>query len=137
MVIPRYVIILTLFLVIYLPLPLISTTLSYPLIDSGDTNATTEDRFQIKQIYPTKHNGREWYIDMNDPRSDGLFFITSDKNITRQVGKDISWHVNHTSIRMSVDSPPAMQPWKNVEITGYVKIVSAVNNSNTEGLEAK
>ena len=134
--VPRYIIIITLFLVIYLLLNLISTCLSYSSIDSRDTNATTDDRLQIKQIYPTKHNGREWYIDMNDPRSDGLFFITSNKNITRQVDKDISWHVNHTSIRMNVDTIPTLQPWKNVEITGYVKIVSAHNNSNTERLEA-
>lgn len=74
-------------------------------------------------------------VDMNDPRSDGLFFITSDKNITKQVDKDVSWHVNHTSIRLNVDTPSGLQPWKNVEITGYVKIVSAVNNSNTDELE--
>ena len=122
-------------IVVYLLLPLLSASLSHSSIDSRNTNATSDDRFQIRQIYPTKSDGREWYIDMNDPRSDGLFFITSDKNITKQVDKDVSWHVNHTSIRLNVDTPSGLQPWKNVEITGYVKIVSAVNNSNTDELE--
>jgi hypothetical protein len=71
---------------------------------------------------------------MNDPRSDGLFFITSGKNITKQVDKAISWHVNNTSIRMNVDTPSGLQPWKNVEITGYVKIVSSVNDGNTDNV---
>lgn len=122
-------------IVVYLLLPLLSASLSHSSIDSRNANATSDDRFQIRQIYPTKPDGREWYIDMNDPRSDGLFFITSDKNITKQVDKDVSWHVNHTSIRLNVDTPSGLQPWKNVEITGYVKIVSAVNNSNTDELE--
>ena len=72
---------------------------------------------------------------MDDPRSDGLFFITSYKNITKQVNKVASWHVNETSIRMNVDTPSGLQPWKNVEITGYVKIVFAVKNSNTDDVK--
>lgn len=102
------------------------------IIDNRKADAINDDRFQIRQIYPTKPEGREWYIDMNDPRSDGLFFIVSDKNITKQVDEAVSWHVNSTSIRMNVDTTSGLQPWKNVEITGYVKIVSSVNDSNTD-----
>jgi ABC-type transport system involved in multi-copper enzyme maturation permease subunit len=41
------------------------------------------DKFGIKEIYPTKPGGREWFLDADDPRSDGLFYITSNKNITK------------------------------------------------------
>ena len=29
--------------------------------------------FKVKEIYPTKPGGREWFIDMNNPTSDGIF----------------------------------------------------------------
>ncbi|HEU4824312.1 MAG TPA: hypothetical protein VFS97_12870, partial [Nitrososphaeraceae archaeon] len=51
---------------------------------SLSSSSAENDIFGIKKIYPTKSGGREWFIDMNDPRSDGIFFITSDRNITRQ-----------------------------------------------------
>jgi hypothetical protein len=114
---------------------MINTSFSSLAIDSRNNNTATDDRFQIKQIYPTKPNGREWFIDMDDPRSDGLFFITSDKNITKQEDEDGSWRVNDTGIRMNIDSPLGLESWKNVEITGYVRIVSAINNSNTDNGE--
>ena len=28
-----------------------------------------EDKFGIKEIYPTKPKGREWYLNLEDPRS--------------------------------------------------------------------
>lgn len=100
--------------------------------ETRKTIATTDEQTQTKHIYPTKPEGREWYIDMENPRSDGLFFITSNKNISKQVENQdhVSWHIDDSSIRMNVDTPPSAQPWKNVEITGYVKIVSATNISN-------
>jgi hypothetical protein len=36
---------------------------------------------------------------------------------------------------MNVDTSPGLQQWKNVEITGYVKIVSAINDSNIDAIE--
>jgi hypothetical protein len=131
--VPSYWPISVIILVIHLPL--ISAGFPTLSIDNRNSNSTTEDRSQIKQIYPTKPNGREWFIDMDNPRSDGLFFITSDKNITKQEDEDESWRVNDTSIRINVDSPPGLQQWKNVEITGYVKIVSAINDSNIDDIE--
>jgi hypothetical protein len=121
--------------ILIIQLPIINTSFSSLSIDSRNSNTATDDRFQIKQIYPTKPNGREWFIDMDDPRSDGLFFITSDKNITKQEDEEGSWRVNDTGIRMNIDSPFGLEPWKNVEITGYVRIVSAINNSNADNGE--
>ena len=88
------------------------------------------DKFGIKEIYSTKPGGREWFLDVDDPRSDGLFYITSNKNITRQ--NDDSWLINSSEVRMNVDTPPGVAQWKNVEITGYVRIVSAINDSETD-----
>src|SRR5262245_38764451 len=94
---------------------------------SGITSDNVEptDHFGIREIYPTVPGGREWFINMDNPRSDGLFYITSDKNITRQ--HDSSWLANSTEVRMNVDTPMGSKPWKNVEITGYAKILSVIN----------
>jgi|SRR5215208_583947 len=89
------------------------------------------DKFEIKEIYPTKPGGREWFLNSEDPRSDGLFYITSDKNITRQ--GDGSWLINSSEVRMNVDTPLGAPEWKNVEITGYAKILSVIDpNKETD-----
>src|SRR5919205_4524682 len=82
---------------------------------SLSSSSAENDIFGIKKIYPTKSGGREWFMDMNDPRSDGIFFITSDRNITRQ--EDGSWRVNNTNVRLNVDTLANMVPWRDVEIT--------------------
>src|SRR6476660_8975561 len=33
------------------------------------------DKFGIKEIYPTMQGGREWYINMSNPRNDNIFSI--------------------------------------------------------------
>lgn len=129
--IPRYRCIIVIILVIHSPL--VSPVFSSSFIDSSNTDAIN-DKFGIKQIYPTKPNGREWFIDMDYPRSDGLFFITSDRNITKQE-KENSWRVNDTSIRINVDTPSGQQQWKNVEITAYVKMASAINDSKLDNAD--
>ncbi len=97
---------------------------------SSHSGPHANDIFGIKKIYPTKDGGREWFIDMNDPRSDGIFFITSNPNITRQ--EDGSWRINKTNVRLNIDTPRNTEPWRDVEITGYAKILGKVpidNNS--------
>ena len=91
-----------------------------------------EDIFGINEIYPTKPGGREWFLNSDDPRFDGIFFITSDKNITRQ--SDGSWLINSSEVRMNVDTPPGTQEWKNVEITGYAKILSVIDSNKETDL---
>jgi hypothetical protein len=104
------------------PSPSVDTTPSSQSSSSSDS--ATNDIFGIKKMYPTASGGREWFINMNDPRSDGIFFITSDQNITQQ--EDGSWRINNTNVRLNIDTPPNAQPWKNVEITGYARIVDKV-----------
>ena len=99
---------------------------------SNDNSERVVDIFGTKEIYPTKLGGGEWFLNSDDPRSDGIFFITSDKNITRQ--SDGSWLINSSEVRMNVDTPPGTPEWKNVEITGYAKILSVIDSNKETDL---
>ncbi|MDF2767267.1 MAG: hypothetical protein K0S91_102 [Nitrososphaeraceae archaeon] len=101
-------------------------------IDDYDNNNTT-DKFGIKKMYPTSEGGREWYIDTINPKSDGIFSITDNYNITKQT--DGSWRIDVPMVRMNVITPPGAEPWKNIEITGYAKVVSISSPNNTTALD--
>src|SRR5215208_4865374 len=90
----------------------------------------TIDKFGIKKMYPTTQGGREWFIDMINPKSDGIFSITSNYNITKQ--RDASWRIDAPMVRMNIDTLPGVEPWKNIEITGYAKVVSKSSSNNTD-----
>ena len=100
-----------------LSLPLISTSKKF-------------DKFGIMEIYPTKAGGREWFINMENPTSDGIF--NPQSNLSRQ--QDGSWRITgklttgkfYDEVRMNVNTPTGAQNWKNVEITGYAKVDSIV-----------
>jgi hypothetical protein len=77
---------------------------------SNDNSERVVDIFGINGIYPNRPGGREWFLNSDDPRSDGIFFMTSDKNITRQ--SDGSWLINSSEVRMNVDTPPGTPEWK-------------------------
>jgi hypothetical protein len=85
------------------------------------------DLFGIDKIYPTKEGGREWYLDMENPFSDDLFSSTIDRNITRQ--EDGSWHIDWPAVRLHVGTPSNTEVWKNVEITGYAKVIESISSS--------
>jgi hypothetical protein len=83
------------------------------------------DNFAIKEIYPTRVGGREWYVNMHNPINDSIFSIGSDQSITKQ--NDSSWRITNPEVRMNVTTPHNSKQWKNVEITGYVKVISIKN----------
>jgi hypothetical protein len=97
-------------------------------IDDYDNNNTT-DKFGIKKMYPTSEGGMEWYIDTINPKNDGIFSITDNYNITKQT--DGSWRIDVPMVRMNVITPSGAEPWKNIEITGYAKVVSMSSPNNT------
>ena len=82
------------------------------------------------EIYPTKAGGREWFINMENPTSDGIF--NPQSNLSRQ--QDGSWRITgklttgkfYDEVRMNVNTPTGAQKWKNVEITRYAKVDSIV-----------
>jgi hypothetical protein len=104
------------------------------------------DKFGIKEIYPTKKGAREWYINMANPRNDPIFSTGFNQTIIKQNGSSTSsnegrgnnngsssnsnistsssWRITNPQVRMHVDTPPGSVQWKNVEITGYVKVNS-------------
>jgi hypothetical protein len=81
------------------------------------------DEFGTLQIYPTVHGGREWFINMQDPSDDEVVTIGSDITLDRQ--SNDSWRVNSSEVRIRVDTPLGQEEWKNVEMTGYVKMISS------------
>jgi len=107
------------------------------------------DKFGVTEIYPTKPNGgREWYINMNSPLTDNSFSLSGGPektnsslanatSINGQIKKqtDGSYQVYGVrkpgkydfSVRMNVNTSDNKQ-WKNVEMTGYVKVISAASN---------
>lgn len=87
-------------------------------------SASDVDRFGVKEIYPTKPGGREWFLNATDPR-DG--FVISPAAASLFDGPGDSWQIGretsiaNTGLRMYVISPDG---WRNVEMTGYVKLRS-------------
>jgi hypothetical protein len=95
---------------------------------------TMSDIFGILEIYPTKPGGREWFIDMDNPTGDPGFRPGS--NITRQ--SDGSWQISgrldngkYGEVRMEILRLPGSEEWKNVEMTGYAKIVPTMNSNDS------
>ena len=91
-------------------------------------NTTTPiDKFGIAQLYPTKIGGREWYVNMEDPKDDPYFRNLANIQFAKQ--EDGSWRINSTNgqIRMEAWSPPN-EKWLNVEITEYAKIVNTTDD---------
>ncbi len=94
-------------------------TLVQAIQDKSNSNMT--DRFGIIKIYQTKENGREWYLNMTNPLADDLFSVSYDNLLLRKQA-DNSWQIGGSEVKFNVNSTDR-EFWKNVEITGYIKIV--------------
>ncbi|HJR84638.1 MAG TPA: hypothetical protein VJ772_04635 [Nitrososphaeraceae archaeon] len=117
---------------------LLQTELSIfsPITDSvfaSSQNPLEADKFGIREIYPTKENGREWYMNMENPKEDEHFSITFNPNITKQ--EDGSWRISTPVVRMNVKTLEGETNWKNVEMTGYAKIAGVIENSSNKVIE--
>jgi hypothetical protein len=115
-----------------------------------DSQSTDEkknfDKFGVTKIYPTKEDGEQWYLKSN-PNSDTRF----SPQTTLTKNSDGSFKIKSTKVRMGVFTSSGFHPeeiktinhnkialagymqspndWKDVEITGYVKLNSG-NNDN-------
>ncbi|MGB8936662.1 MAG: hypothetical protein WCC17_16335 [Candidatus Nitrosopolaris sp.] len=125
-----------------------TTTTTHP--PSKINNKVAVDKFGIREIYPTTPNGgREWYINMNSPLTDNSFSLSggtektnsSLANATSSNGQivkqpDSSYQVYgvrkagkyNFSVRMNVNTLDHAHWWKDVEITGYTKVISVTSN---------
>jgi hypothetical protein len=115
-------------------------------IDEGCSTGGQTDPFGIQKIYPTKAGGEEWFMDMTDgkdPRS-------SPPSLTKN--SDGSFKVGSSKVRYGVFTTDGYNPgqidtldhgtiaqngymqsskdWKNVEMTGYVKVNSGQSGEN-------
>ena len=104
---------------------------SYALV--SDLNHAGYDKFGTREIYPTKEDGREWYVNMKNPMDDENFSITFGPNVTRQ--EDGSWRISAPVVRMNVKTIEGETNWKNVEMTGYAKIQSVIQNSSNKVID--
>jgi hypothetical protein len=107
-----------------------------------------KDQFGIIKLYPTKNNGEEWYMNMNNPLGDSRF--NPQNTITKN--PDGSWKMKSTQVRMNVytstgyvsnDIPTldhsviaskgymlASNDWRNFEMTQYVKVNTFPSDDN-------
>lgn len=117
--------------IIHSDLPILYPNKTYA--DVANQDPERFDKFGIREIYPTKENGREWYMNMENPKDDENFSITFNPNLTRQT--DSSWRISLPVVRMNVGTLSGQTNWKNVEMTGYVKVVSVIKNSTNKVIE--
>jgi hypothetical protein len=111
------------------------------------------DPFGIRKIYQTKAGGEEWYMNManptNDPRTRPPSMTLNPPGCSPS---DPCWRVTSTQVRYNVFTSSGYNPsqittldhseleqkgymqspndWKNVEMTGYVRVVT--DNTDTE-----
>ncbi|WP_415282145.1 discoidin domain-containing protein [Candidatus Nitrososphaera sp. FF02] len=111
------------------------------------TPSSGTDQFGVKMIHPTKSSGQQWFMNMADPDSDSRF----DPKETITQNSDGSWKMTSDQVRMNVFTSAGYHPerittynqqqlaskgymqdpsdWKNVEITGFVKVNSASDDN--------
>jgi hypothetical protein len=112
------------------PLPLQSSPSSSLQFNISATE-TEFDAFGIAKIYPTKEGGREWFINMSDPKSSPNFSITDNANLSHL--SDGSWRINSSHVRMVINTSDDQTEWKNTEITGFVRL-AYLNDSQLDSI---
>ncbi|HXV89420.1 MAG TPA: Ig-like domain-containing protein [Nitrososphaeraceae archaeon] len=108
----------------------------------------SKDQFGIIKLYPTKNNGEEWFINMDNPIGDSRF--NPQNTITKN--PDGSWKMKATQVRMNVYTSTgynsaniptldhsviaskgymlASNDWRNFEMTQYVKVNTSPSDDN-------
>jgi hypothetical protein len=106
------------------------------------------DKFGVRMLYPTKQGGEEWFLNMENPTNDNRF----DPKASITKNSDGSWKMQSDKVRMNVFTSTGydqnrisstnhgqlsskgymLSPndWKEVEITGYVKVNSIDADDN-------
>lgn len=143
---------LLLLVVCTLVLPATSLLTVTGVAQTPSSNKKHVDKFGITEIYPTASSGgSEWYINMSSPLSDRYFTLSggteksansSLANATSSNGQIIRqpdgsyqvYGVRKTgkydfSIRMNVNTSDGIQGWKNLEMTGYAKVINATSSN--------
>lgn len=107
------------------------------------------DKFGVEMVYPTKTGGEQWFMNMINPSSDSRF--APKTTLTKNT--DGSWKVKSDAVRMNVYTSTvydqdniatynqktlatkgymqSSNDWKNIEMTGYVKLISGSGDTFT------
>jgi hypothetical protein len=91
------------------------------------TNEILEDKFGIRDIFPTANDGPAWFLNEEDPEDDDDFYYTSAEDIDLDKEGSNVWKMDAETgthehgVRLHADSPEG--EWKNVEVTGYFKLL--------------
>lgn len=113
---------------------------------ADQTMKKKSDKFGVIKIYPTKKDGEQWYLNSN-PTADSRF----SPQTTMTKNSDGSFKIKSTKVRMSVFTSSGFHPeeiktldhnkislagymqssndWKDVEVTGYVKLNSGSSDN--------
>ena len=112
-----------------------------PNKDQNESTSNSYDIFGVKEIYPTKKDSIQWYMNDNNILNDTLFHTGPDSNVScdnpqvcMQLYKNSSedsWHAKRINVsenegvRLVVNSPPN-KLWLNTEMTGYYKLHDSI-----------
>jgi len=95
------------------------------------------DRFGIRELYQSKPGGEEWFMNMdtvNDSRSgspsltknaDGSFKVSGQENVRYRIYTSTGYHEPPNTDQQQLAKQGYMlapNDWKNVEMTGYVRV---------------
>jgi hypothetical protein len=104
------------------------SSLLLPTITTQPVFAATTDKFGVDELYSTARHGPAWFLNDEDPEDDDNFDFTSAKHIdikeaTSKIFKlDAETGSHRHGVRIHANSPDDDE-WKNVEITGYFKML--------------
>jgi hypothetical protein len=105
----------------------------------------SKDKFGIKELYQSKPGGEEWFMNMDtakdsrsDPPSlsknaDGSFRVSGQENIRYRIYTSTGYHEPTNTDQKHLAAQGYMlapTDWKNVEMTGYVKVVQNEPSDN-------
>ncbi len=101
-----------------------------------------QDVFGVNEVYPTKKDGAQWYMNEYNITNDTLFSTIPDSNsscdnpmlctLLYKNPDGNSWHVKrmdvpeNEGIRLAVHAPPGTL-WLNTEMTGYYKLKNSTH----------
>jgi hypothetical protein len=105
------------------------TPIAMLLVSSVALAADTYDQFGIKTFAPTTSGGREWFLPRTTLSTNPDTF---DENMTvANVPVDCGEYKANGQVRLSIISPDGGAWWRNVEMTGYLKLVRTLDGGPT------
>lgn len=124
-------------------------------ISEIDVNGYTGsvDKFGVRKLYPTKSGGEQWFMNMANPTGDSRSFLYTEPSNAISKNADGTWKIKAPFVRYHAYTSSGYHPelittfnqkslankgymqspndWKNVEMTGYIKVNSFQQDDDT------